>query len=105
MLASEPVPDGIEWGQIRSKDDSDFGQRFKTGSCGELRMLEDLLSRDSQAFSGTWFLAVEAYTRRQLTFEKDRQTAVPGLAIESQKVTGDVYLAGMWKQDLLDGLL
>ncbi|OAL26374.1 hypothetical protein AYO22_04292 [Fonsecaea multimorphosa] len=105
MLASEPTPDGAKTGEIGINDDGDFVQRFKAGISGELRGLKEPLSRDSQAFSRIWFLAVEAYTRRKLTFEKDRLTAIAGLAIEYQKVTGDVYLAGLWKRHLLDGLL
>ncbi|OAP59335.1 hypothetical protein AYL99_06633 [Fonsecaea erecta] len=105
MLASEPLPDGLETGDIGINDDGDFVQRFKAGISGDFQKLEDPLSTASQAFSRIWFLAVEAYTRRKLTFEKDRLVAIAGLAIEYQKVTGDVYLAGMWKRDLLDGLL
>ena len=48
-------------------------------------------------------MIVEAYTRRIITMETDRLTAIAGLATEYQKAMGDVYLAGLW--NILDGLL
>jgi hypothetical protein len=48
---------------------------------------------------------VPAYAKLSLTKESDRLVALSAIATEIQLRTKDVYLAGLWKRDLLLGLL
>jgi hypothetical protein len=52
-----------------------------------------------------WTHIVEEYSKTKLTYDTDKIAAISGIAKESQEVTGDEYLAGLWKVDLLDQLL
>jgi hypothetical protein len=58
-----------------------------------------------------WYSLVEDYSSRKLTYEEDKLPALSGMAqrmflalIEDGKVS-DRYIAGLWEQDLLVGLL
>jgi hypothetical protein len=48
--------------------------------------------------------AVVAYAQLKLTKESDRLPALSGLAGLVAQKTGDVYLAGLWRKDLIRGL-
>lgn len=52
-----------------------------------------------------WKNAVRAYSSRQMTNETDRLRAISAIAVLVQERTGDEYLAGVWKQDLLSQLM
>ncbi|KAF8853353.1 HET-domain-containing protein, partial [Acephala macrosclerotiorum] len=102
---SESVPEGADTGDRSISDDYNFIQDFKNGLSGKLTELDNPQTKDGQIFTRAWFLTIEAYTRRNITYETDRLTALAGLATEYQKTTNDLYLAGLWKRNLLDGLL
>ncbi|KAF2092299.1 HET-domain-containing protein, partial [Saccharata proteae CBS 121410] len=52
-----------------------------------------------------WSEIVEEYSRCQLTFRQDKLQALAGVAQEISVTTGCQYYAGLWKEDLLTGLL
>ena len=52
-----------------------------------------------------WHQAVHAYGVRDLTYPHDKLPAIAGLASEFARVTGDEYLAGLWRRPLLRELL
>lgn len=52
-----------------------------------------------------WYLQVNDYMKRQLTFKKDRFPAIAGLATEFSRRTGYHYAAGIWIEDFQRGLL
>ncbi|KAI8941916.1 hypothetical protein NX059_000030 [Plenodomus lindquistii] len=52
-----------------------------------------------------WIELVKDYALRGLTYQKDKFAAIAGLASQVEQLTGDVYIAGLWKEDLLRGLL
>lgn len=52
-----------------------------------------------------WALIVEEYTRRQITYEKDRLPALAGLASRYRQATGHTYLAGLWVEEMPRSLL
>ncbi|KAL8397444.1 hypothetical protein RB594_004245 [Gaeumannomyces avenae] len=65
---------------------------------------------------GDWLKVVEGYTERQLTVETDKLAAIAGLAREfailrsakagiSVEAAQDDYCAGLWRSQLLEGLL
>jgi len=52
-----------------------------------------------------WLDLVQRYTRCCLTEGRDRLPAIAGLARYFARVTGDTYLAGLWRSRLLESLL
>lgn len=51
-----------------------------------------------------WIKIIENYSCRALTNATDTLPALSGLANEFHRATGDTYVAGLWKGDLLRGL-
>ena len=51
-----------------------------------------------------WETAVENYSERALSVETDRLPAISAVASVVAEATGDRYLAGLWRNDLLAGL-
>ena len=52
-----------------------------------------------------WFDLVEAYSRRNLTFDTDKLPALSGVAAKIHSSTGSQYYAGLWKHNLEEHLL
>lgn len=52
-----------------------------------------------------WYLQVNDYMKRHLTFKKDHFPAISGLAREFARRTGYTYAAGIWVEDFQRGLL
>ncbi|KAH7068151.1 heterokaryon incompatibility protein-domain-containing protein [Paraphoma chrysanthemicola] len=52
-----------------------------------------------------WYNIVEEYTTRNLTYQSDKLPALSGIAKRFQDLTGYEYLAGIWKINILPGLL
>ena len=51
-----------------------------------------------------WEGGLGYYTRRNLTYQSDRLPALSGIASVVQQRTGWTYLAGLWREDLLNDL-
>jgi hypothetical protein len=51
-----------------------------------------------------WYQMIEGFAGRELTYERDKLPAISGLANKIQQITGDVYMAGLWKRDIAAGL-
>jgi hypothetical protein len=52
-----------------------------------------------------WYDLVNEYTRRNLSHSNDRLPGIWALAEKFQAISGDDYHAGLWRKDLLNGLL
>jgi hypothetical protein len=52
-----------------------------------------------------WYKAVEEYSRRKLSVTSDKLPAISALAQVFQDLTQDEYLAGIWRGDMLRGLM
>ncbi|KAE9367398.1 HET-domain-containing protein [Stipitochalara longipes BDJ] len=52
-----------------------------------------------------WYRAIHEYSSRALSFAEDKLPAVAGLAIEFSNLSGDTYLAGLWRTQLPRELL
>ncbi|PVH80499.1 HET-domain-containing protein [Cadophora sp. DSE1049] len=52
-----------------------------------------------------WCLIVQQFLSRSITYETDSLPAISGLAREVKRHTGYNYLAGLWAQDIHNGLL
>jgi hypothetical protein len=53
---------------------------------------------------GGWLSIVENYSRRRLTVNQDKLSAVAGVARAVAEITGDTYLAGLWAQHFFEDL-
>lgn len=53
----------------------------------------------------SWYGLVQAYTERELSYGNDKLPALSGLARAYGIQHGGAYVAGLWSQDLLSGLL
>ncbi|CZR69227.1 uncharacterized protein PAC_19127 [Phialocephala subalpina] len=62
-------------------------------------------NHDSKALKDFWIQIALDYSRRAVTHDHDRLPALSGLASRFRDVTGDVYLAGLWKETLCPGLM
>uniref|UniRef100_A0A8H7NPK3 Heterokaryon incompatibility domain-containing protein n=1 Tax=Bionectria ochroleuca TaxID=29856 RepID=A0A8H7NPK3_BIOOC len=51
-----------------------------------------------------WPQIVDIYSRTNLTLESDRLPALSGIAARQNTITGDQYLAGFWKKDIVSML-
>jgi hypothetical protein len=60
---------------------------------------------EKENFYGYWYFLVEDYCLRRLTKATDSLPALAGLAARFKEKTSDAYLAGLWKNDLVTGLL
>lgn len=55
-------------------------------------------------WAGGWIDLVQDFTSRKLTYETDKLPALAGLARYLAEKTGDAYLAGLWRNHLLEDL-
>jgi hypothetical protein len=74
---------------------------FRCDSKYRVESTENTLS--DEAFH-TWCAVVEMYTKCALTRPGDKLVALSGLAHVYLEVTGDEYLSGLWKSQLIDFL-
>lgn len=51
-----------------------------------------------------WYRILREYSLRELSFESDRLDAISGLAERLSRITGDDYIGGMWRGNLLECL-
>jgi hypothetical protein len=60
---------------------------------------------ETQILLRSWYTIVDQYRNRRLTFEKDKFPALSGLAMEMAERIKYTYVAGLWLEDIHDGLL
>lgn len=60
--------------------------------------------KDLRNLSILWWRAVQEYTLGSLSNLDDRLPAIAGIASEFHSMTGDVYIAGLWKSHLIRDL-
>ncbi|KAL5316583.1 hypothetical protein ACEPPN_015632 [Leptodophora sp. 'Broadleaf-Isolate-01'] len=58
-------------------------------------------SRDAMSTDSIWLRIQAAFLSRQFKFSQDRFFALTGVAHELQRVSGDVYIAGLWKSTIM----
>lgn len=70
-----------------------------------LQSSTNLLRGASRSLSDFWHSTVAGYSGRQLTYATDRLPAISGLAAKYQQLSGHRYVAGLWKETLLEDML
>lgn len=58
-----------------------------------------------RSFRKTWRDIVREYSKRHLTFGKDKLPALAGVAYEIAAMSCQTYVAGLWKEDIINDLL
>lgn len=53
----------------------------------------------------SWYGILDDFTKREMSLESDRLPAIGGVAAEISKLTGDIYVAGLWLGHMLPGLM
>jgi hypothetical protein len=99
-----------EDGQLASKNstDSENPLSFHKYTTLSWKCLEPHIDKSLTAlYEGynDWYQLVTVYSSRQLTKEADRLAAIEGLARKIQPHFIDSYCAGLWKNDLIFGLI
>jgi len=62
--------------------------------------------RETKRIHQIWVSTVRNYSTRSLSFQSDKLIAISGAAREMQRLLdGDEYIAGIWKSNLLQGLV
>ena len=66
-----------------------------------------IVSKSPRSMSAhkVWGDVVKDFTRREMTEEGDKLLAISGIAQQLHLITGDEYLAGLWKASLMSELL
>jgi len=67
--------------------------------------MEEAWGRSENLNLQRWSFLVNNYTQRNLTYDRDKLVAIAGLAAQIGYVLKDTYLAGIWMNELVDGLL
>jgi hypothetical protein len=66
---------------------------------------EFIQSGDMEILQNSWLIAVQLFSRKKLSDEQDRFPAISGLVRLMAVPLADTYVAGLWCNDLLRGLL
>jgi hypothetical protein len=61
--------------------------------------------RERAVRMGQWYKIVQEYSDRSLSSSSDKLPAIAGIAKVFEVVTGYSYIAGLWREDILSGLL
>lgn len=86
---------------------------WRQDSFTQFKLFPEFVASDSKYISGPsrepfrlWYRLIEDYSQRQFTKEEDRLIAISGLARMIGETVKDYgYAAGLWKSDLIRGLL
>ena len=79
--------------------------KLDTGRGARIRDSRGLPADPSLDNYTLWGSIVATYTKGALSFESDKLVALSGIASQLQKVLGDQYLAGLWRNHFADQLL
>lgn len=66
---------------------------------------DDESLREVMDISDVWYRAISGFSSRKLTFPEDKLPAISGVATVFSKLSGDEYVAGLWRSQLLRELM
>ncbi|KAF3006562.1 hypothetical protein E8E13_006384 [Curvularia kusanoi] len=80
---------------------------FTTSREQSLEGLQDAISEESSSNKhyDRWLQLVQTHSQLKLTYNTDRLPALSGIASHVASKTQDVYVAGLWRNDIAAGLL
>ncbi|KAI8633547.1 heterokaryon incompatibility protein-domain-containing protein [Xylariaceae sp. FL1651] len=90
---------------LRANSDSGSDKQAPLGEADDTKSLEDISKWANATPYEMWNNTIVEYSKRRLTKHGDRLPALSGLAALFHEITGDTYYAGLWKNDLVRGLL
>lgn len=67
-------------------------------------MVNIMIQNDESKINTLWQTLVHGFSSRQLGDPSDKLNALEGIAQEFKRATGDQYLAGLWRRNLVSGL-
>jgi hypothetical protein len=100
--------DQMTWGCAHvSETEWEFEGRFESLHVNRIEFMAKGLSQPMcEKFGGSfWASFTEFYSKHEVTYVTDIFPAISGIVLRIQKLTGDEYYAGLWKQHFLEGLL
>lgn len=71
----------------------------------QTRKREVQKSSDASEVIRNWYNLVDNYSSRAVTVESDKLIALSALAKKYQSILKDAYVAGLWRKDLIVGLI
>lgn len=85
--------------------DSDSLYGFDTDRKRLVFAASDTHSNTRTKYYDRWLQLVQSYSQLELTYKTDRLPALSGIANHVASKTKDVYVAGLWREDIAAGLL
>ncbi|KAF2258818.1 HET-domain-containing protein [Lojkania enalia] len=79
--------------------------QIRTGRNASDKVRQLLDARNNNSTWNEWMEIVRVFSARKLTYDSDRLPAIAGLATNLQPKFQSEYLVGLWKDDLVKGLL
>jgi hypothetical protein len=91
---------GVESHQEQSRAEN-MGETFYGG----VLKMEIKYHDRSPIVNSSWYELVEEYSRKRMSYEEDKLPAISAIAQAVMRTVGEVYEAGLWRGDLVKGLL
>ena len=85
--------------------DSDSLYGFDTDRKRFVFAASDTGDNNPSKYYDRWLQLVQSYSQLELTYKTDRLPALSGIASHVASKTKDVYVAGLWRDDIAAGLL
>lgn len=104
VVFSKPVG-GIQIGPLIGNANERLDEEWNRALAAADQVAPPPTSQDKRKMYDDWYKAVSAYTNRQLTKPKDKLPALAGAAVRFKSFINDSYVAGIWSEDLPQGLL
>jgi len=98
-------PSAVVIGPIEEGGTARLDTEWNKALASSNELPQDPYSGEKRKVYDAWYQAVSAYTNRQLTSYWDKLPALAGAAVRFNVVIRDSYGAGIWSDDLPQGLL
>ena len=99
LSTNEKYPLGIPHAPDISVDSHRFLQCIVNG------ITSSMPTKPMSGSYNCWYNTVEEFTYRKLTYEEDRLPAIAGIAERFGRAVNDSYHSGLWRHDMIRGLL
>jgi hypothetical protein len=79
-------------------------QQYRVGMLGKLSLPQQHLEEPLVNYRDNWYHLVDNFTELELAYHSDRLAAISGLAAKFHGAS-DEYISGLWRSDLVHGML